>query len=192
MPLLFYNVEKQYQKLRHPGRQCTDGCAHNTQPWCAKMSVNQRIIDTTVHRQRPHGQPQRNAHCPCAPQSRQQDLRHRKKYIGIPDHRQIGDTLFDDLRLRRKGCHQRIRPQTYGQKKPCRHSQRKMQSYGRSPLHRSLLPLSEILGTQNHHRFSDSQQDLLVHKLNLVDRRHAGQCRFTVCPQHDIIRQVHA
>ncbi len=67
-----------------------------------------------------------------------------------------------------------------------------MQRYGRDLFDRSLLSPPEILGTQDHHCIPNPDQDLLVHKLNLVDSRNPGQGGFTVRPQHNIVRKIDA
>ncbi len=67
-----------------------------------------------------------------------------------------------------------------------------MHSDRRYLLHRILLSLSKILGSQYHHRLPDPQQDLLVYELDLVDRRHTGQSRLAVGPQHDVVCQIDA
>ena len=62
----------------------------------------------------------------------------------------------------------------------------------RNLFHWFRLPLSPVLAAENNKPVSQGHKQLLIDKLDLVHRRHAGQRRFAVGAKHHIVGQVNA
>ena len=156
------------------------------------MTVYKHVINSAVDKQGEHRQLKCDLHRLHTAERSQQNLSHCKKQIGKSNDIEIPGALFDDSAVAREDSHDTVRNQAHDCQQNSRENQRETHGRRRELLHGLCLMLSPVLASHNHHTVSQCMQELLVHKLNLVDSGHPGQSRLAVCSQHHIVRQIYA
>ena len=186
------NIANQDSQLHRTRDQCRDGGALRAEGGHPKLTVDQCIVEKAVDHKGRDGEIQRDPHRSDDSQCIEQDLCDGKDQISETDDPKIGHTFGDDYLIRRKDQHQLARKQARSEKE---HDGQNHSCPHRAPcktLYRSHLFLAVILCSQDHGSLPDGNQEILVHKLDLVDSRDTRESLLAVGAEHHVVRQVDA
>ena len=156
------------------------------------MARDQQVVDAHVDDQRQHRHPQRNLDRLHHAHRAQQHCRDGEEQVAEADDPQIGHALGHVFGLIGEDAQRTLGEDAHQGEQDQRQRDLQPHADGRDGANLPQPALAPVLAAQHDQRIADGVHQLLVHELNLVHRRHAGQRRLGIGAQHHVVRQIHA